>query len=130
MADQPENGSIGREQVELLRSIWNEIKGLNGRIDQTNVRLDQTNVRLDAVRTELKAEIAAVRTELKSENDALRRRMTESEIRVASAVTELAEETRGLSSLIRDWREEHRADRQDIKNRLDRIERQVGLTPP
>jgi hypothetical protein len=81
------------EQVEILKLIWGEMKALNQRIE--GVRDE-----LVAVRTELKAEIAAIRAELKADMDVLRRRMTESEIRVASAVTDLAGETRSLSSLI------------------------------
>ena len=59
-----------REQTELLRQIWNEMKalgsGLNRRIDklseelrgeigQTNQRLDQTNQRLDQTNQRLGA---------------------------------------------------------------------------
>jgi len=35
------------ETVKLLRGIWNEMKVLNGRINETNARLDQTNAKLD-----------------------------------------------------------------------------------
>ena len=34
-----------------------------------------------------------------------------------------------LSGLIREWREEHRADRAEIRARLTRVEERVGLSP-
>jgi len=121
VASRKKNGrESSDEQVELLRGIWNEMKGLNSRVDQTNVRLD-------AVRTELKGEIGALRVELKSEVEALRRRVVESEVRLATATTQLSTDVQGLSGLIREWREEHRSDRAEIKERLGRLEQHVGL---
>ena len=114
-------------EVTLLRGIWEEIKALNqridhvridlaGRIDQTNAQLGQTNARLDLVRDELK-----------SDNQDLRRRLTESEVRVGTALTELSSDIRDLHGLIREWREEHRADRAELRGRVDRLERHAGL---
>jgi hypothetical protein len=77
------------EQVEILRAIWNEMKALNARVDQTNARLD-------AMRIELKAEIHAVRVELKDEVDSLRRRVVESEVRLATATTQLSSDVQSL----------------------------------
>ena len=108
------------EQVEILRAIWNEMKGLNGRVDKTNDRLD-------AVRVEVKGEIAELRTELKSEVDQLRRRVVESEVRLATATTQLSTEVQSLGGLIREWREEHRSDRADIRHRIERLEDRVGI---
>jgi hypothetical protein len=83
----------GSEQVQILRAIWTEMNALNGRVDQTNARLD------------------AVRTERRDEIDSPRRRVVESEVRLATATTQLATDVQSLSGLIREWREEHRADR-------------------
>ena len=141
MAKRNGNGrskSEGAEQVEILREIWNEMKALNSRVDKTNQRLDKTNERLDAVRTELKQEIGDLRSELKQEMtelrsdikdevDQLRRRVVESEVRLATATTQLSTDVQSLSGLIREWREEHRSDRAEIKRRLERIEAHVGL---
>jgi hypothetical protein len=110
------------EQVELLRAIWSEMKALNARADQTNVRLD-------AVRVELKEEIDALRTEVKQEIGGLRNRVVESEVRLATATTALSGNVQELSGLIREWREEHRADRAEVRLRLARLEQQVGFTP-
>jgi len=81
------------------------------------------NGRVDGVRSDLQA----VQTELKADDDALRRRLTESEVRVATAVTELSGETRALAWLIREWREEHRSERGEHRGRVDRIEKHLGL---
>jgi predicted nucleic acid-binding Zn-ribbon protein len=128
----------GNEQVELLRAIWNEMKALNGRVDQTNARLDQTNARLDQTNARISetnarldqtnARLDAVRTEIRDEIDGLRRRMVESEVRLATATTQLAGDVQVLSGLIREWREEHRADRAELRVRVARIEEHVGLT--
>jgi predicted nuclease with TOPRIM domain len=60
-----------REQTELLRNIWNEMKALGqnlgGRIDALGGRIDQTNERLDVMRVELKGELDTMRVELKGE---------------------------------------------------------------
>jgi predicted nucleic acid-binding Zn-ribbon protein len=97
------------EQIEILRAIWAEMKALNGRVDKTNERLD------------------AVRTEIKGEMDELRRRVVESEVRLATATTQLSTDVQELSGLIRDWREEHRSDRAEIRARVVRIEDHLGL---
>ena len=99
----------GDEQLEILRAIWNELKALNARVDQTNSRLD------------------AVRAEVRDEIDGLRRRVVESEVRLATATTQLATEVQTLSGLIREWREEHRADRAELRTRIARLEERVGL---
>jgi hypothetical protein len=66
-----------REQTELLRHIWNEMKALGthlgGRIDTMRVELKseigQTNQRLDELRVELKGELAGLRVELRARSE-------------------------------------------------------------
>jgi chromosome segregation ATPase len=123
----------GDEQIEVLRAIWNETKALKAslesqleatrrelgaRIDQTNGRLNETNERLDAVRGELKDEM-----------EGLRRRMVESEVRLSTATTQLSCDFQQLGGLIREWREEHRAERAELRTRLARVEEPIGLAP-
>ena len=120
----------GNEQVEILRAIWTEMKGLNARVDQTNARLDQTNARLDQTNARLDqtyARLDAVRTEFREEIDTLRRRVVESAVPLATATTQLAAEVQSLSGLIREWREEHRADRAELRTRVARLEERAGL---
>ena len=99
----------GGEQLQVLRAIWKELKALNGRVEQTNAGLD------------------AVRTELREEIDGLRRRVVESEVRLSTATTQLSADVQTLSGLIREWREEHRADRAELRTRIARLEERAGL---
>jgi hypothetical protein len=97
------------EQVEILREIWKEMKGLNGRVtntnsqlekanaslDQTNVFLDQTNMRLDELGAELKEELSGVRaviSVLRVDLDLLHRRSVDRDMQLAALLTELAGE--------------------------------------
>lgn len=126
-------GGNGSEVVAILREIWNEMKALNKRVDTLNDRVDTTNERLDAVRTEVKAEIARTSGELRSELAASRaelredlasshaevgRRVTASELRLANATTQLAGDVQQLSGLIREWRDDHRAERAELRARV------------
>lgn len=101
--------------MKILREIWTEMKALNGRTDQTNLCLDKT-------REELSARLEAVRVELEEETSELRRRMVDSELPLATATTQLAADIQQLTSVIRDWREEHRADRAELEGRVRSLE--------
>ncbi len=68
--------------------------------DELGTRIDQTNENLERL------------AQQNNENfKALTGRMTESEMRLATATTELAADVHILSDLIRGWRQEHRDDR-------------------
>jgi chromosome segregation ATPase len=133
MSDNDSNGSSDREQIEVLRAIWAEMKAvksalesqgeatrreLGERIDRTNQGLAQTNERLDLLRQELKGDLGEVQ-----------RRRSESEMRLATATNELSADVRELSGLIADWRREHREDREELRQRVGRIEQHAGLAP-
>ena len=119
------------EQVEILRPIWNEMKGLNSRVDQTNTRLDAVRTdlgsRIEAVRTDLGTRIDQTNARLDASRSETIARMTESEVRVAPAMTQLAGDVQQLTTVIRDWREEHRADRAALAGRITRVEDHVGI---
>jgi chromosome segregation ATPase len=138
------------EQVEILRAIWNEMKSLNGRVNTTNSRLDETNSRLDEtnsrleetnsrlydLRDELKAEIGALRVETKAEIRELRaelnvvhNRSVDRDLRLATSLAELSRDVRELTLLVHDWRDEHRLDRHELRERVARLERHTGLEP-
>lgn len=68
--------------IEILKGIRDEGRKTNERVDETNKRLDETNVRLDSMREELS------------------RRIVESEIRTATAITALSGEVRELTSFV------------------------------
>ena len=142
------------EQVEILRAIWNEMKALNGRVTTTNSRLDDLKLEVIGVRSELKSEIGDLRSELKSEIGELRsdlrsevgslrsemsgmrqdidlvhRRSVERDMRLGTALAELSHDVRDLTHVVHDWRDEHRLDRADLRDRVERLERRVGLEP-
>jgi septal ring factor EnvC (AmiA/AmiB activator) len=125
-------GSDGDDaQVELLRAIWNEMKGLNGRVDQTNSRLDQTNERLGALergQSETNDRLEETNDRLDESIDrlgTLERRETESELRLASELVAVAKAVNEVRDLLR----EHvvlapRVD--DHERRLATLERKLG----
>lgn len=69
--------------IEILKGIREEGRRTNERLDETNSRLDETNSRLDALRDELS------------------RRIVESEVRTATAITELAGTVREMTSFLK-----------------------------
>lgn len=121
------------EQIELLRAIWNEMKALNGRVDATNTALhtevgglrSELHTELGGLRSEFKTEFFALRTDLKTEV----RRNIERDLRLGTAVTELSLDVRELTGIVHAWRDEHRLDREDVRERVARLERRLGLEP-
>lgn len=130
-------GSFNDEQTEILRGMWSELKSLNHRIDGTNDRLDRTRVDLAAeistLRSELKGEIGTLRAELRDEiasvrdyADETRKRVIESEMRLATAVTSLSHDVQELSGALR----KSRVDPADLRTRLERLEDHTGIGRP
>ena len=168
------------EQVELLRSIYGEMKALNGRVDATNAALHgelgglRAEVKQELgglrdefgeLRAEFKEELGGLRGEVKQELGGLRdelgglraefkeelgglraesreeflllrtdfksevRRNVERDVRLGTAVAELALDVRELTGIVHAWRDEHRIDREDLRERVSRLERRVGLEP-
>ncbi len=97
------------EQTELLRNIWNEMKAVNGRVNQTNERLDtaiarinQTNERLGQTNEqlgELRAEVRSGFQRIDERFDAL-------------------------------LLGEHGREHAELRSRVVRIEDHLGLPPP
>jgi methyl-accepting chemotaxis protein len=94
--------------IEILREIRDAVRETNGRIDQTNGRIDETNARLDETNARLE-----------EQTDRLDRRITESEIRTATAIN-------GLKGAIDDVKQ-LLADRLDLRDRVDRVERDIEV---
>jgi uncharacterized protein Yka (UPF0111/DUF47 family) len=80
--------------LEVLRSIRDAVRDTNARLDQTNARLDEQTERLD-------------------------RRITESEIRTATAILAL----KGTMDEVKDLLET----RLDLRDRVDRCEREIEM---
>jgi hypothetical protein len=133
------------EQIELLRAIYSEMKALNERVDTTNATL-QVEVgglraefreqigglrsdfghQLGALRSEFKEALGELRFDLKSEG----RRSVDRDLRLGTALAELSLDVRELTGIVHAWRDEHRIDREDLRERVARLERRVGLEPP
>lgn len=97
--------------VEILKQIRDEVKHVRDEVKQTNVRLDAT-------RDELRGEIRALRVETTEHLDTLSTRVVESEIRTATALTDLAGSVREVTTLLR---EQH-----DLRPRVERCESEIA----
>lgn len=86
--------------IEILKSIRDEGRKTNERLDQTNQRLDQTNHHLVQL------------------GEDLSQRIVESEMRTATAITDLAGTVRELVSVLRT--------NNDLRPRLERCEQEIA----
>ena len=96
--------------TRILIEIRDRIDQTNQRLDQTNQRLDQTNQRLDQTGVRLDHKIDQLRDDLGG-------RITEFEMRSATAMTEVAGTLRDIHGLMRD--------RFDLRDRVERCERDI-----
>jgi chromosome segregation ATPase len=88
--------------VVILREIRGDLKDLRNEVARTNERLDQTNGRLDQTNERL---------------DLLSRRVVESEIRMSTAITELAGNVHQLTDYLRSQSE--------LRPRVERCEIEI-----
>jgi predicted nucleic acid-binding Zn-ribbon protein len=93
--------------IEILKGIRTELRELNGRVDETNGRLDQTNGRIDQTNCRL--------DEMREE---LSHRIVESELRTATALTDLSGSVRELTSLLRG--------QFDLRPRVEKCEEEIA----
>ena len=94
--------------IEILKSIRDEARLTNERLEQTNERIEQTNERIDQTNLQL--------VQL-GEN--LSRRIVESEMRTATAITDLAGTVRDLVTVLRS--------NNDLRPRLERCEQDIAV---
>ena len=88
--------------MPVLQSITNaRLDTTIGRLDQTIGRLDQTNERVDSMR------------------DELHRAIVESEVRTATAIMSLGTTMTDIKELL--------SDRLDVRDRVDRCERDIAI---
>ncbi len=109
-----EGGDVKKKNdltVEILKDIRTELRGVKAEISATNARLDAgleaTNLRLDALRDETSARF-----------DELGRRIVESELRTATAITDLAGTVRDLTGMLRA--------QNDLRPRVERCELDIA----
>jgi hypothetical protein len=81
---------------------------------------------LGGLRAEFKEALGELRFDLKSEG----RRSVDRDLRLGTALAELSLDVRELTGIVHAWRDEHRLDREDLRERVARLERRVGLEPP
>ncbi len=94
--------------TEILKDIRDAVRGTNDRIDQTNARLDQTNARLDQTNARIEEQTNRVNG-----------RLSESEIRTATAVNQLRGTMEDVKELLQT--------RLDVRDRLERCEREIEV---
>jgi len=82
--------------IKVLIEIRDELRAQSSRIDQTNASIDQTNAKVDQ----------------------LGLRIVESELRTATALTDLAGSVREVKVLLRD--------RFDLRDRVERCEQDIA----
>ncbi|MBI2378628.1 MAG: hypothetical protein HYV07_31820 [Deltaproteobacteria bacterium] len=87
--------------IEILKEIRDEGRKTNERLDQTNERLDKTNERLDSLRSEVI------------------RRIADSEIRTATAITTLSGYVQEMTSVLRSTSE--------LRPRVERCEQEIEI---
>ena len=102
MADEPVNLS-----VRILKEIRDEVRRTNEQLVATSARIDATNERLDVTNERLDAMHAG-----------LSQRIVESELRTATAITELAATVRDMTSVLRA--------QDDLRPRVERCERDIA----
>jgi len=97
--------------IEILKDIRDEVRqtrtDLSSRIDATNGRIDSTNARLEVLREDLSERI-----------DGLSRRVVESEIRTATALTDLTGAVNQMTGVLR---ASH-----DLRPRVERCEQDIA----
>jgi methyl-accepting chemotaxis protein len=100
--------------IQILREIRDGVRETNGRVDQTNAHLDQTNARLD----QTNARLDQMNARMEDGFDVLTRRLVESEIRTATALTELAGSVRDVAVLLRS--------QHDLRPRVEKCEAEIA----
>ena len=119
------------EQVELLRGIWNEMKALNGRVNTTNEELVSLQRGLATTNERLGNLEGAVHAGFRGLNeriDAVHERSVRADLRIATSLVALTSEVREMKEIVLVWHDEHRADRANLAERVDRLERHVGIS--
>ena len=93
--------------VKILRGIRDDIRDVHGGLGRVESAIRETNVRVD----HLAAELLATRDELS-------RRIVESEVRTASALTDLAGSVREMTGVLR---AQH-----DLRPRVEKCEQDIA----
>ena len=98
--------------IEILRGIRDEVRTTNERLDKVEHELGQ---RIDLTNNE----IGALREELAATGDELSKRLVESEIRTATAITDLAGTIQEMTSFLKSTLE--------LRPRVERCEQEIAV---
>ena len=99
--------------IEILKSIRDEIRGTNRRIDATNERLESTNERLDHFEQSTNTRL-----------DRLEKRQVETEIRLATEIVAVAGAVNKLTEAFKET-QQVRATVRNHEKRLTALEKRV-----
>lgn len=97
--------------IEILKSIREELRGTRTELSE---ELRGTNARLDGLEFGLREGLSTVKEGI----SALSRRVVESEVRTATAITDMHGTLRDVRDLLRE--------QLDLRPRLERCERDIG----
>jgi hypothetical protein len=122
-----EFGGLRIEFGALRTEVKEEIGGLRADFGhQLGGLRAEFKQELGGLRAEFKEELGELRFDLKSEG----RRSVDRDLRLGTALAELSLDVRELTGIVHAWRDEHRIDREDLRERVARLERRVGLDRP
>jgi methyl-accepting chemotaxis protein len=99
--------------LRVLTEIRDAVRSTNDRVDQTNARLDQTNARLE----QTNARLDETNERLEGLGHTLSSRIAESEMRTATALTDLAGGLQKVTATLHDAL--------DLRPRVERCERDI-----
>jgi predicted nucleic acid-binding Zn-ribbon protein len=116
------------ETAKLLRGIWNETKAVKASLERQLTQTRQEfGKELAKTREDIGTRIDDTTKGLEGLRKDLTHRIVESEVRLATATTELSGDVRDLTTIVRDWRQEHRATTDTLNDRVSRIERHLSI---
>ena len=101
--------------VELLKGIRTDMQGMR---DELRTTREELRDELRGTREELRAELRDTREELSGRIDQLTWRVVESEIRTATAMTDLAGTVRDMTGVLRA--------QSDLRPRVERCEQDIA----
>lgn len=100
--------------VEILKSIRDEVRNNNARVDETNARLER-------LRTDLNQQLEQTRVDLSERIATTHRHIVESENRVATVMAQLAGDLHAIKTLAVERRDKER----DLRPRLEKCEADI-----
>ena len=108
--------------MEVLKQVRDEVQGHRGRFDAVDGRLDHLDGRMDRLEgrmERLEGRLDTLENRVDTGLDALGRRILESEVRTATALTALAGQVGELAQMLREDR--------NLRHRVERCEADISV---